>query len=59
MRLDVINVDELTIINDAYNASPDSMEAALDVLKQYSGRKIAILGTMKELGEDLLELMKK
>lgn len=52
MRLDVIKVNNYTIINDAYNASPDSMEAALDVLKQYNGRKIAILGTMKELGDD-------
>ncbi|WP_346890221.1 UDP-N-acetylmuramoyl-tripeptide--D-alanyl-D-alanine ligase [Clostridium sp. UBA1056] len=52
MRLDVVKVDDYTIINDAYNASPDSMEAALDVLKQYSGRRVAILGTMKELGDD-------
>ena len=52
MRLDVVKVDDYTIINDAYNASPDSMEAALDVLKQYSGRKVAILGTMKELGDN-------
>jgi len=52
MRLDVLNLDNYTIINDAYNASPDSMEAALEVLKQYNGRKIAVLGTMKELGED-------
>lgn len=52
MRLDVVKVDDYTIINDAYNASPDSMEAALDVLKQYSGRRVAILGTMKELGDN-------
>jgi UDP-N-acetylmuramoyl-tripeptide--D-alanyl-D-alanine ligase len=51
MRLDVISLNDYTIINDAYNASPDSMEAALDVLKQYGGRKIAVLGTMKELGD--------
>ncbi|MEG1256303.1 UDP-N-acetylmuramoyl-tripeptide--D-alanyl-D-alanine ligase [Clostridium sp.] len=51
MRLDVINFNDYIIINDAYNASPDSMEAALEVLKTYEGRKIAVLGTMKELGE--------
>ncbi len=51
MRLDVIKLKEYTIINDAYNASPDSMKAALEVLKEYEGRKIAVLGTMKELGE--------
>ncbi len=51
MRLDVLKLKGYTIINDAYNASPDSMKAALEVLKEYEGRKIAVLGTMKELGE--------
>jgi len=31
MRLDIINYNGLKIINDAYNASPQSMEAAIDV----------------------------
>lgn len=53
MRLDILKYDEFTIINDAYNASPDSMEAALNVLKDFKGgRKIAVLGTMKELGDE-------
>lgn len=53
MRLDIINCGNYIIINDAYNASPDSMEAALEVLKNYEGkRKIAVLGTMKELGNE-------
>ncbi len=52
MRLDIINHDGYVIINDAYNASPDSMIAALDVLKTYEGRKLAVLGTMRELGEE-------
>lgn len=53
MRLDIVNCGKYIIINDAYNASPDSMEAALDVLKNYDGkRKIAVLGTMKELGHE-------
>jgi UDP-N-acetylmuramoyl-tripeptide--D-alanyl-D-alanine ligase len=52
MRLEVINKDKFTIINDSYNANPDSMKAALEVLKNYSGsRKIAVLGTMGELGD--------
>lgn len=53
MRLEVIKSEKLTIINDCYNASPDSMFAALDVLKNCNGnKKIAVLGTMKELGNE-------
>lgn len=52
MRLEFINKDNFTIINDSYNANPDSMKAALKVLGNYSGiRKIAVLGTMGELGD--------
>jgi UDP-N-acetylmuramoyl-tripeptide--D-alanyl-D-alanine ligase len=52
MRLDIIKGEMFTVINDAYNASPDSMIAAIDVLCNIGGNsKIAILGTMKELGD--------
>ncbi len=51
MRLDIIKKDNLTIINDAYNASPDSMKAALDILGRYEKRKVAILGDMFEMGQ--------
>lgn len=52
MRLEIIKGKEFTIINDCYNASPDSTKAAIDVVCNLSGkRKIAVLGTMKELGE--------
>lgn len=50
--------DGVTIINDAYNASPDSMAAGLRTLAQIAGpgsRKVAVLGEMSELGEFSLE----
>ena len=46
--------DGITVINDAYNASPDSMAAALKTLAQVQAqgtRTIAVLGEMSELGE--------
>jgi UDP-N-acetylmuramoyl-tripeptide--D-alanyl-D-alanine ligase len=50
-RMDIINLPDGTkIINDTYNANPQSMAAALKVLAALEGRKIAILGDMLELG---------
>ena len=60
MRLDIIKGEKFTVINDCYNASPDSMLAAIDVLCNVSGKaKIAILGTMKELGDGAFEAHKQ
>ena len=39
-----------TVINDAYNASPDSMGAALDLLAETQGRRVLVFGDMLELG---------
>lgn len=51
MRMDIVKGEKYTIVDDCYNASPDSMIAAIDVLKSINGkRKIAVFGTMKELG---------
>ncbi len=47
------------VINDAYNANPSSMEAALRVLADLPGRRIAVLGDMLELGADELEWHRK
>ena len=53
MRLQVVKKQGLTIINDCYNASPDSMKSSLDVLSAYkNGRRVAILGDMYELGDE-------
>ena len=41
----------LCLLNDAYNAAPDSMRSALKVLGYAPGRKLAVLGDMLELGE--------
>ena len=43
-------INQSNLINDSYNANPDSVKAAIDVLHQMRGRKIMILGDMKELG---------
>lgn len=60
MRLEITKTSEITIINDCYNASPDSMKAAVDVLKNIKcTRRIAVLGSMLELGEIAYEEHKK
>lgn len=51
-RMEIINrTDWITIINDTYNANPQSMAAALRTLALIEGRKIAVLGDMLELGK--------
>jgi UDP-N-acetylmuramoyl-tripeptide--D-alanyl-D-alanine ligase len=53
MRMEQHVTDEgLVVINDAYNASPTSMKAAIDTLGNMTGRKILVLGDVLELGQD-------
>ena len=53
MRFEITEHKGVRFINDAYNANPSSMEEALKTLSTYSpsGRRIAVLGDMLELGE--------
>ena len=54
LRMEITNSSSgVTVINDTYNANPTSMKAAIDSLSMLpcSGRKIAFLGLMAELGE--------
>jgi len=53
-RMQVTEKGGMVFINDAYNANPISMKAAIDTLAAMpcKGRRIAVLGDMKELGED-------
>ncbi len=50
-RMQILNSNGITIINDCYNAAPASVEAALKVLSAYAGRKIAVIGDIRELGD--------
>ena len=50
-RMEKIFKNDITIIDDTYNASYDSVYFALDVLSHLEGRKIAVLGDILELGD--------
>ena len=50
-RNNIFNVNNITVIDDCYNANPISMKASIDVLNMAIGRKGAVLGNMGELGD--------
>lgn len=54
-RANIIKTENLTIIDDCYNANPESMKASLKTLSAFEGRRVALLGDMKELGEKAAE----
>jgi len=53
MRCEVFQMRGATVINDAYNANPSSMHAALELVRDFdtSGRRIIVCGDMAELGD--------
>ncbi len=53
MRMELTYINGINIINDVYNANPDSVKCALNSLNRFnsSGKKIAVLGDMLELGD--------
>ena len=63
LRQHILKRGEQTIVVDCYNASPTSMEAAIDVLCEMKpkgeGRRVAVLGDMLELGDKAPELHAK
>ena len=55
-RQQIYHKNGYTIVDDTYNASPDSMKAAIGVLSSLpAGRRIAVLADMKELGENTIQ----
>ena len=48
----IIQTEKIIILDDCYNANPVSMKAAIDVLNLGIGRRVAIVGSMGELGEN-------
>ena len=53
MRQQIVKANGITIIDDSYNASPDSMRSSIDVLQNLkgNGKSIAVLADMLELGD--------
>ena len=49
-RLSIETINNMTVINDAYNSNPAAVRESLKILRSQPGTKVAILGDMNELG---------
>ncbi|MBQ7091948.1 MAG: UDP-N-acetylmuramoyl-tripeptide--D-alanyl-D-alanine ligase [Clostridia bacterium] len=54
-RMDIIKGRSITLLSDAYNASPTSMKGSIDIACKAEGRSVLILGDMLELGDNAPE----
>ncbi len=55
-RSRVIDTGYITIIDDCYNANPNSVRAGINTLKKFDSRTVAVIGDMKELGENEISM---
>ena len=55
-RLELIELENFRILDDSYNANPQSMKVAIDAISNFLGEKVLVLGSMGELGKDSIKL---